>query len=98
MKDMFRTGQEEQRMAGALKALQIQGSFVSNLSYASGKGKLHRIAWFTGSPWYCHTLDLYSNDQILQDARRYHVKYYFYFYEGTGGDYTLRSTDWKGLP
>ncbi len=38
MKDMFRTGQEEQRMAGALSACGMQGSFVSNLSYASGKG------------------------------------------------------------
>lgn len=98
MKDMFKVGQAEHEVAGALKALRIQGSFVSNLSYASGKAKLHRIAWFTGSPWYCHTLDQYSNSQILQDARRYHVKYYFYFYNGTGGDYELRAEDGSSYP
>lgn len=96
MKEMFGTGREEYRMSEAMKSMGIQGSFVSNLSYASGKGRLHRIAWFTGSPWYCHTLDRYSNEEILKDARRYHVQYYYYFYEGTGADYVLK--DGQGNP
>ena len=98
MKELFKEGQAEYQVAEAMKALQIQGSFVSNLSYASGKGKLHRIAWFTGSPWYCHTLDEYSNTAILQDARRYHVKYYYYFYKGTGGDYELKAENGSIYP
>lgn len=98
MKEMYGVGREDYRMAEAMKAMQIKGSFVSNLSYASGKGKLHRIAWFTGSPWYCHTLDAYTNREILQDAQRYHVKYYFYFYNGTGGDYQLRDGQGNAYP
>jgi len=90
LKENFRKGTIEFEMAQQLKQLQISGSFVSNLSYANGHEKLHFIAWFSGDPWYCHTLNQFSTQQILQDAKRYHVKYYFYFYEGAGDDYQLK--------
>ncbi len=94
LKDNFRKGQTEFEISRQLKAMNIQGAFVSNRALESSGGFLHRIAYFSRSPWYCHTLNQYTNAEILQDALKYKVKYYFYFYDGAGGDYEL--TDPKG--
>lgn len=90
MKKMFRVGAEQYKMAEQLKALQIRGSFATNLSYADGNAELTQIAWFAKCPWYCHTLNQFTTAEILKDAARYRVKYYFYFYKGTGDDYQLK--------
>jgi hypothetical protein len=98
LKENFKKGAEEYHTAQTLQQLGIKGSFVSNLSYENGKERLHFLAWFGGDPWYCHNLNRYSTEDILQDAKRYHVRYYFYFYEGTGDDYRLAGPDGQYYP
>ncbi len=98
MKEMFRAGQDDFEMAQKLKDKGINGSFATNRSYADGVLSLTRIAWFTQNPWYCHTLNNFTTSDILADARRYGVKYYFYFYEGSGDDYHLEDKAGKDLP
>lgn len=98
LKNHFREGRAEFDMAQQLKTLGIQGPFVSNLSYEDGKKPLHLLAWFTNSPWYCHTLSRFSTDEILRDAARYPVRYYFYFYRGSGEDYQLKDVDGQPYP
>lgn len=98
LKELFGEGENEYKMAQSLKALGIQGPFVSNLSYAEGKAPLHFIAWFNQSPWYCHTLSQFSTEEILADAQRYPVRYYFYFHNGTGDSYQLEDAAGKPYP
>jgi hypothetical protein len=75
-----------------LKQSGITGaSFVSNKSYADAAQTMIRMAWFSQNAWYCHTLNKFSTEDILKDAARYKVKYYFYFYNGAGADYRFHN-------
>jgi len=98
LKEHFKDGFREHDMAEQLKQLQIKGSFAANLSFADGSRILPDIAWFSGNAWYCYTLSEYSTEEILEDARRYNVRYYFYFYEGTGDDYRLKDRNGTCYP
>lgn len=98
LKDHFKDGFREHAIAEQLKQLQVKGSFVANLSYADGHQILPDIAWFSGNAWYCHMLSQYSTTEILNDAEHYRVKYYFYFYQGTGGDYQLKDKNGRDYP
>ncbi|MFA6058799.1 MAG: hypothetical protein WC756_11420 [Taibaiella sp.] len=94
MKTMFNAGSSEYKIAQQLQKSGVTGgSFASNRSYADGAAKIIRLAWFSQNAWYCHTLNEFSTEEILRDAERYHVKYYFYFYDGTGDDYQLTGPD-----
>lgn len=95
MKGMYRSGYKEHEIAAKLKAYKIQGSFIANRSYAEAGPSIIKIALFSRNPWYCHTLSDYSTAELLNDAKRYKVKYYFYFYDGSGDDYILRNTEGK---
>jgi hypothetical protein len=95
LKDMYKNGFAEHEIAEQLNALNIKGSFISNKSLTDEPTKLIQISWFTQNPWYCHNLSNYTTKTLLEDAERYHVKYYFYFYNGTGEDFQLR--DLKGV-
>jgi len=98
MRKMLHQGAAEYKLAGELKRLNIRGSFISNRSYADAFLSLAQISWFAQCPWYCHTLNNFSTQELLADARRYGVKYYFYFYEGTGDDYQLTGPGGQPLP
>jgi hypothetical protein len=99
MKGMFRLGAGDYEMGQQLKTLGItNGSFASNRSYADGAQTMIRVAWFSQNAWYCHTLNHFTTEEILRDAHRYQVKYYFYFYDGTGSDYQLKDAGGKELP
>lgn len=98
LKEHFKAGEIQYRQAVALKKLNIQGSFVANIAYENGSKILPVLTWFSGNPWYCHARNLYSTQEILKDAKRYSVKYYFYFYQGTGGDYLLKDSNGKAYP
>jgi hypothetical protein len=98
MKGMLRAGYGEKEMADQLQQLGIKGSFLTNRSYADGAAGTIRLAWFSQNPWYCHTLNRYSTAELLRDAARYKVKYYFYFYNGTGDDYVLNDNKGRALP
>ncbi len=98
MKGMYKTGEAEFETAQQLEKLGIKGSFVSNLSYADAAAELIRISWFSKNSWYCHTLNNFTTAEILKDATRYGVKYYFYFYNGATDDYELKNADGQPLP
>lgn len=98
LKEHFKAGERQYQQAMSLKRLNIQGSFVSNLAYENGRSILPGLTWFSGNPWYCHALNQYSTQEILRDAKRYHVKYYFYFYEETGNDYQLKNRNSHAFP
>lgn len=95
MKGMFRSGYAEHETADKLKLHNIKGSFISNKSYADAGPSIIKIALFSQNAWYCHTLNNYSTAELLKDAKRYNVQYYFYFYEGSGDDYIFRNADGK---
>lgn len=97
LKGMLHQGEKEHTMAVSLNKMGIKGSFISNLSYEDASISMIRLAWLSQNAWYCHTQSLYSTKALFQDAKRYHVKYYFYFYTGTGDDYTATALDGKPL-
>jgi hypothetical protein len=99
MKAMLKVGNSEYKMAQHLQKSGITGgSFASNRSYADGAATMIRLAWFSQNAWYCHTLNKFSTEEILRDAERYHVKYYFYFYNGAGDDYRFKDLEGNYLP
>lgn len=98
MKAMLKGPDSEYAMAMELKQLGISGSFACNRSYADGAASIVRLAWFSKNAWYCHTLNQFSTEEILRDAKRYDVKYYFYFYDGAGWEYQLKDTEGHLLP
>lgn len=99
MKGMLKAGKGDHEMGVALQQLGITGgSFVSNKSYADAAQTMIRVAWFSKNAWYCHTLNHFSTAMLLQDAGRYGVKYYFYFYDGSGAEYSLKDAAGKELP
>lgn len=98
LKQMWGKGAGEHRMAQQLQRLGIRGSFACNLSYADASISLAQLSWFSQNAWYCQPLNRYSTRELLEDARRYGVKYYFYFYNGAGEDYRLTGADGQPLP
>lgn len=87
MKNIFNAGKEEFSVAQQLKAMNIKGAFVSNYAYEDAAEYIIRLSWFSQNAWYCHPLNNYSIEMLIEDAKRYPVKYYFYFYKGTNDDY-----------
>ncbi|WP_157976898.1 hypothetical protein [Taibaiella helva] len=98
LKKMWGKGEAEYRLAGELKRLGIRGAFVSNRSYADASISMAQLSWFSQNPWYCQPLNTANTGALLADARRYGVRYYFYFYEGAGDDYQLTTPDGQALP
>jgi len=98
LKDMYKAGFPEHEMAEKLQQLNIHGSFIANRSYADKATHMIQLSWFSQNPWYCHTLSNFSTKELLEDAARYQVKYYFYFYDGTGEDFQLRNLKGELLP
>lgn len=90
MKDLFNKGKEDYEMAQQLKDLNIQGGFVLNAGSMSPFGhSALRLAYWTKSPFYSYGLEKWTTQDILEDASRYPVKYFFYRYNGSGDDYEL---------
>ena len=98
LKKMLGKGAAEHEMAQALGKLNIKGSFVSNRSYADGSISLAQLSWFSQNAWYCMPLNEHSTREVLLEAARYKVDYYFYFYDGTGDDYQLTGPEGTLLP
>lgn len=99
LKDLWNVGQIEHEWAETLKELNIQGAFVSNKGYHTSSAHfVLRLAYFSDNPWYCHLYETWSTEDILEDAKRYQIPFYFYFYNGTGEDYELRSSEGLAYP
>lgn len=99
LKEMWRAGDAEKELAQSLNALGIQGGFISNLGYEKSESPfLLRLAYFAQCPWYCTVSDEWSTTAIIQDAARYKVPYYFYFYKGAADNFELKDANGNVFP
>lgn len=97
MRTMFNSGLAEYQAAEQLDKLGIRGSFTANVVYGPHMPAVARLAWFSGNRYYNLPNDDVSKGQLLQDMRRYRVKYYFHYQPNLdGGDFQF--TDEGGLP
>ncbi len=80
LKLMFREGENDHNIAMQLKQLNVQGSFTANAAYGIQVQRNIRVAYFSGNPYY-NIPDLeFPNSELLKELRRYHIKYYFFYY------------------
>jgi hypothetical protein len=97
LKDMYRAGHEEYRLAEEMKVLNIKGSFTANMVYGPQMQNVTRLAYFSGNSYYnIPSFDL-SREQLLAEMRRYRVKYFFHYTAGTMEN-GLPLTDEHGQP
>jgi hypothetical protein len=96
MKVMFKEGKGEYEMAQEINRLQIHGSFLTNIydNYQTG----FRLSWFTQNAFYMHFGDNWTTQELLAEAQKQHVKYYYYFYQGTNDNYQLLDVNGKPFP
>lgn len=95
LKQMYRVGEKEFRLAEALKAQGIKGTFASNIPYSTETQNLVRLSYFADMPYYYLPLPA-SKDELLKEMRRYQVRYYFHFDEKDWNSFEL--TDETGKP
>jgi hypothetical protein len=88
MKSSFNEGKSDYQTAQLLTEMGIRGSFITH-TYNDYQNHF-RISYFSGNPYYMHFGDNWSTKELLEDANRFKVKYYYYFYNGTGGSYELK--------
>ena len=95
LKELYKAGYKEHQMAEALKKENITGSFTTNIPYGKETQNIIRLSYFSGNPYY-NMPSPTLKDTLLQEMRKYHVKYYFHFYEGDWDNFRL--TDERGRP
>lgn len=99
MKNIFKEGNDDYSISQKLNELNIHGSFVTNDIVTSDNfHRSLRIAYWTQNPIYAYGENKWGTNEILKDAKCYKVKYYFYWYAGTGNDYRLIGLDGKPYP
>ena len=96
MKAEWNVGKKEYAIAQQLKSLRIHGSFVANqfINYQ----EQFRISYFSGCPYNMYFGERFSTSELLQEAIKINTQYFFYFYEGSGEDYLLKSEDGIAYP
>jgi hypothetical protein len=87
MKVTLNEGKEDYQIAQLMEQNGIKGSFIGN-DYTNYQNHF-RVSWFTGNPFYMYFGNRYSTAQLLAEAKRLKVKYYFYYYNGANNDYKL---------
>ncbi len=78
MKALFRSGEDTFHLAKQLRSIGVEGSFYSN----EDPNRAGLLAYWMGSRFYTPSAERLSHDEVLQDMRRYGVKYYFDFQSG----------------
>ena len=102
---MYDEGADDQKIALQLKQLMINGSFTANISRGVGEQRIERVAYFSGNPFYSiNRFRIIAGDEIvrrrfedkliLQEMRRYHVKYFMVF-EDYAGDQPFKDENGK---
>jgi 4-amino-4-deoxy-L-arabinose transferase-like glycosyltransferase len=96
LKATLNEGKDDYTVAQQLEQYHIRGSFIAN-NYADYQHHF-RISWFSNNPFYMYFGNNWSNAQLLEEARKQKVKYYFYFYNGANDDYILRNEHGEPYP
>jgi hypothetical protein len=97
MKSMFKEGREEFHAAEQLNSLGIKGSFTANVVYGPQMPGVARLAYLSGNRYYNMPYADVSKQQLLQDMRRYSVKYYFHYQPHIDSS-DFQFTDETGVP
>lgn len=102
MKQMYRAGEREFKMARKLEQLNVRGSFTANVVFGSNGGsdleKVSRLAYFSGNPYYNMPYGNVPYKELLEDIRRYGVKYFYYYYNSWPAASTIKLYDENGAP
>lgn len=83
MKQLYRAGQKEYKLAQQLQAAGVKGSFTANVIFGEGDDleEVSRLAYFSGNPYYNMPVANIPYSELLADVRRYGVNYYFYYHK-----------------
>lgn len=98
---MYRRGEKEHMLAEQLKQLGIKGSYSANTVFGDANYiSTQQLAYFSESVFYPFTSSYVPYGSLLYDLRRYHVKYFFYYYDGikNDGDYIMKDEHGKPFP
>jgi len=99
MKNMLHEGKEQLEVAGELQQARVTGSFASNETVNKDVQKVARIAYYSGNPYYNMETADFSHTELLEEMRKYKVKYYFYFHpEIDSTNYIFLDEQGKALP
>ena len=99
LKNIINVGKDDYRMANELKQAGIKGTFAANVVINKDVQKVARIAYFSGNPYYNIQNTDFLPQELLQEMRRYKVKYYFYFHSAMdGSNYKLVDEQGKSFP
>jgi hypothetical protein len=81
---MWNDGKAEYEIARQLKANGIAGSYTTNLVYGDAEHvSTQRIAYFENVSFYPVVDKAVTFPQLLQEIRRYHLRYFFYYKNGS---------------
>ena len=85
MLKMYDEGKDEYKMAGQLKQMNIQGTFTSMANPGIESQRMERLAYFSGNQYYYSmSKPNFTEKDVLNDMRRYHVKYFFVYGSKSG--------------
>lgn len=81
MKDMLNDGKADYELAQQMKQKDIKGSFTCNAVFENGYfPNASRIAYHAEMQYYNMPYANTPYEELLAEMRRYHIKYYLYFY------------------
>lgn len=87
---MINNGKGEFEMAQAVKEKGIHGAFLCNESFSNAQSKsLQTFTYFSGNSIYAYSNPIWTTKELLEDAKRYNIPYYYYFYDGMDSDFQL---------
>lgn len=81
MVKMYDEGAYEYKVAEQLKRMNIHGAFTSMAKPGIEAQRVERLAYFSGNQFYSLAKPVDSQQELLQEMRRYDVNYYFVYCE-----------------
>lgn len=99
MQKMVHDGRDDYQAAQQLQQLGIKGSFTSNAVFGNDAlVRSQRIAYFAGSQYYNMPYANVPSNELLQEMRRYGIKYYYYFYPDAVSVQAFQLKNEQGVP
>lgn len=96
LKSIFGQGKQDYENAQVLHHLNIHGSFTSNAAFGAETQSIQRLAYFSGTSYFCMPDINIPDAEILMEMRRYHINYYFCMLKSASSNTTFLNE--QGLP